>query len=361
MHRGNASFKNYILGLKGLACLLVMSGHYVAIYKFAQSFSPPLPVLNGILRSPAKFSVNASYWLALFFVISGYLLANSRIENFRDFLRKSICRFFRLGLPVLFSYAVIYLLMYKGIGFHNYETGEIFACDWFQTHFFRGAYTFTDVVKSPIDVLILGKTVLNRPFWVLKMMFVASLLIYLLKLLQPKNDTFEVLFWIAAVFLSIMISPIVSSCLMGTLTAVAERKFEENHRDQTVYLSLFILSLSLCALSSDLLWAASFSIILFCIPRIHILDRFFSSPPLQFIGRISWGIYSYHWPLIASLGAVLLISLSKHFGLANAYRVSFFIILLLTLLLSIVNYYTLEKLASSIVRYLNKKLAVILK
>ena len=43
---------------------------------------------------------------------------------------------------------------------------------------YAGDYSLLTVFRSPIDVLILGKSSLNSPYWVLREMFVASLIIY---------------------------------------------------------------------------------------------------------------------------------------------------------------------------------------
>ena len=68
----------YINGMKGIACLFIMISHFLGIYKYAQEFSPKFPILDIILNSPISFLVNETYWLYLFFVVSGYLVAKVR-------------------------------------------------------------------------------------------------------------------------------------------------------------------------------------------------------------------------------------------------------------------------------------------
>ena len=71
---------------------------------------------------------------------------------------------------------VIYII-YLTIGFHNGETSVFFDNGWCQKAY-AGDYSLLTVFRSPIDVLILGKSSLNSPYWVLREMFVASLIIY---------------------------------------------------------------------------------------------------------------------------------------------------------------------------------------
>lgn len=168
----------YINGMKGIACLFIMISHFLGIYKYAQEFSPKFPILDIILNSPISFLVNETYWLYLFFVVSGYLVAKSKIVSVKDFMFKLITRFLRFVFPILFSYLFIYL----PVGFHSSETNNFFLCDWFQKSY-TSQYQFIEVILSPVRVLIFGKCDLNSPYWCLKYMFFSSVIIYLCKML----------------------------------------------------------------------------------------------------------------------------------------------------------------------------------
>jgi peptidoglycan/LPS O-acetylase OafA/YrhL len=174
----------YLNGLKGFACLFVMIGHYLGIYKYAQSFNPPIHIIDYLKGSPFSFLIDEGYWLYLFFVVSGYLVAKSKITSIADLISKSISRFLRLAMPILFSYFVIYLI-YVTVGFHTAATNYLFQCQWYQGYY-TGTYTIKDVLLGPIYVLLLGKSLLNGPYWVLRMMFISSLIIYFLKLILFK-------------------------------------------------------------------------------------------------------------------------------------------------------------------------------
>lgn len=156
-----------------IACLLIMMGHYLGLYKYAQSFTPSIRIIDIINNSLLSFWIDEGYWLYMFFVVSGYLVSKSKITSIGDLISKSIGRFLRLALPILFSYLVIYVI-YLTLGFHTVETNTLFQCAWYQGYY-TGEYTIYDVLLAPIYVILYGSSLLNGPYWCLRMMFISSL------------------------------------------------------------------------------------------------------------------------------------------------------------------------------------------
>lgn len=342
----------HLNGLKGIACLFVMVGHYFGIYYSAQSFIPPIRILDTLSNSAFSFLIDAGYWLYLFFVVSGYLVSKSKIESVRDLLSKVINRYLRLAFPILFSYLVIYLI-YLAIGFHTEETSALFQCQWYQK-FYLDSYTLFDVIMSPINVLIFQKCQLNSPYWVLRMMFISSLIIYLIKYLCnklkliEKHESFMLSALIVLSILSFVISSIISACLIGMIVSIFETS---TVKTKSCYAFWFIfISVSILVLPGALKYSLAFAILIVFIPRHNVLNKVFSSKPLQFLGNISWGIYSFHWPIICSIGALLIICISSNLGLKNAYLVSFFIVTILTIFVSICFFYSLERVAAQLIK-----------
>lgn len=89
------------------------------------------------------------------FIVSGYLLSFSKIKTVKEMIAKSVVRFIRLALPVLFANLIIFLLNVT-IGFHNNETIGLFSSSFYQSVFPGNDYTFIDVIVSPVRVLILN-------------------------------------------------------------------------------------------------------------------------------------------------------------------------------------------------------------
>lgn len=226
---GGQTYYSHLNGLKGLAALLVMLGHYLGLYKYAESFSPSTWLIDAVNFSPFSFVINEGYWLYLFFVVSGYLVAKSRIVTMQDLIVKAGSRFLRLAIPIFFSYG--------------------------------------GICKKPCFA-----------FWFLAAAMLPELLPITLK---------AVLFFAALILL---------------------------------------------------------------VPRLPLFTRFLSSAPVRFIGKISWGIYSFHWPVICSAGALSLLRLSGVVGLLKAYYLTFPVVAVLTLGLSAAFSCSLERLSARLTK-----------
>ncbi len=143
--------------------------------------------------------------------------------------------------------------------------------------------------------------------------------------------------------------PIIGACLSGMLISFCE--------DNTAYCrkSFFAIWAMLVPVAFYLLPRHMISVVIFgamivFIPRLSWLDRLFSSGLFQFFGKISWGVYSFHWPLMCSIGAVFLLSFFSRFGNLGGYLLSCILTSAIVVILSVAFYYSLEKLASGIVR-----------
>lgn len=282
----NRDYQFHISGLKGIACLMIVQTHYAAVLQFAK----PLP---------------ASYWLYLFFVVSGYLLGLSRISTAMELVRKSVLRFVRLAVPVFFSYCVIFLI-YKTIGFGSAYAGAE-TTDWFRS-FYGDAYSVWDVVLGPVRVLLFGDAALNSPYWVLRDMLLASVLIYGTQYLGGKMPKWSkvilTLFLMAALYAIHKTIPV--SCLVGYFVAAC---LPEPGRlrwkgDCSAFLLLGLLAICLV----PKLWFALpvYGAVLYLLPISPWLRKFLCTKPVLFLGSVSWGVFSFHWPLMCSVGAWML-------------------------------------------------------
>lgn len=359
MHMESKKYYHYLTGLKGIACILIMIGHYLGLYKYSEQFVPSVSFLDTILHSRISFILDEGYWLYLFFFISGYLVSKAQVKTIAEVFMKSINRFFRLAFPVFFSYLVIFLI-YSLFGFHNAQTANLFQCDWFQIFYYYEQYSIIDVLRSPISVLFFGEVVLNGPYWVLKEMFIASIIIYLVKYFYPilsgKNEAICFSVLIIVTLIMALESPVIAACLIGMLVSLCE---DIDGLQSKSYFSFWaiIVAMSQFAFFGTYLFNVFFVFLIIYIPKVDIFNRILSSKPVLFFGKISWGIYSFHWPLICSLGALLIIHLQPQIGLLNAYVLACVLSALITFFVSVGFYFTFEKLSSR----LSKTIAAVLK
>ena len=339
--------KHYITGLKGISCIFIMLGHFIGLYKYSEQFLPRIPLLDTIWGSRFSFIINEAFWLYLFFYLSGYLVARSHIKSLKDVVFKSINRFFRFAFPILFSYLVIYLI-YIFAGFHNGATANLFKCAWFQSYFAE-QYTIMHVLRSPIDVLFYGNCALNGPYWVLKDMFFASLIIYVLKyiyhLLANKHGAIRFTLLAAATLAFTTKHPIIFACLLGMLISVYEDASDACQRPYLV-IGILLMSLMQYIITENFVFNIFFVLLIIMAPRVRFLDSFLSLKPFRFLGYVSWGIYSFHWPLICSIGALFIIALQPQMGLTAAYALTCIAVSMITIFVSVIFRYTFEKLAA---------------
>ena len=351
MKRVDDNYKYYIDGLKGAACLFIMIGHFLGIYKYSENFPEDIVALNRLLTSKFSFLLNEGWWLYLFFVVSGYLVGKSTVKTIKDLLVRCVKRILRFVLPISFSYFIIYII-YVTVGFHTVETRELLQCSWYQ-NFYAGNYSIKDFLLGAYSVLVKGNAGLDGPFWVLKNMLISSIIIYFLrycfeKIKDSKWNALVCSVLIVIIGTTLRISPMITACLMGMFIAF----YEHSGIETKTYFAFWSMALAmlLYILPHEIISAVFFCTLIIFVPRVQWVNNMLSSSVFCFLGRISWGIYSLHWPLYGSVGALLLVRLSGLISVKKAYGVTFLIMILLSLMLATIYFYTFEKLTSYILK-----------
>lgn len=324
-----------------------MLGHYLGLYKYADHFpvdNVVTRIFDKLLESDLNFIVNESFWVILFFVVSGYLVAMTKIQDIKIFIKKSSMRFLRLGIPILCSMLMVFAL-YKVVGFHTVDTIGLF-----DNSFVQGAYNdnfkIIEALLSPINVLILGKVSLNSPFWVLREMFFTSLIIYFLQFLYCKIKKNSIFLSIVGVvfFTSMILSNVVFAGIFGYIINLIEKNKENKITTNKIFIFLAIIfSVSLYFIPRSRISCIFFGCLILLIPKLPFICSIFSSKLAQYINKISFGIYAFHWPVFCSIGMLCLIKFSQNTGLLTACIISYAIAVLTTILISVCFYHFIEK------------------
>lgn len=364
----------YLDGIKGLACIVIMLGHFFAVYSYAEDF--------GIFKSdffdfffhfPFAFFLNAgNRWLFLFFVVSGFLLGMSKPKSLRALSEKFINRFLRLLLPIVGT-SLIIVFIGKTVGFHNADTYALFTNNWFQYSFYNTPVRWLDVLIDPFKVLFTGNGVLNLPYWVIKDMFFSSLLIYFCGYLRTVFSKLEPIIAAAALVVSFFfLKDIAFACVCGMLAAWYGERINKLISSKAICAGILLFSLAMPlgmeklairALKTDVFEKPIFIIIywtaiMLFLPRFEFLKKLFSSKAAKFCGKISFGIYSLHWPLLCSLGSLVLIYFSGIMSGSGAFALTYVILVLISFAAAYGYNITVEKLAG---RFQNKIMGLIKK
>lgn len=332
----------YITGLKGISCFFIMVGHFSGIIKYISS--APFDITNLMLFCETVFGLilRESFWLSLFFVSSGYLLAQTTIINIKDLILKCIKRFLRLGIPILFSSAVIFILL-SLIGLHNQATSCYFMNAWYQNAY-STPLTILDIFKSPFDVLILNRCIFNSPYWVLREMFVASLMIYTWLYIRDClicNHLIRFFIEMIMLWFGYNFSDVIYACFIGMVFANYRTFYHKLLPPQYFYGKA--ISVLLVLLSFKIDWVLFFSLLIYTIPYFSLFDNLLSYRIPSYFGKISWGIYSFHWPMICSLGAYILLVCFPIYGIWKATILASSITAFATVILSHIYTNTFEK------------------
>lgn len=357
---------HHIDGIKGLLCFLIMLGHFWHIY----SDIPGESVLSSPLLDSIKNSIisrtllSEQFWLYAFFVISGYLLAQSRITCIRMLVVRSVKRFLRLFIPIFGACLFIYLIQ-ETIGFHTADTGEYFTSSWFQSYYLQDL-NWQSIFIEPLKTMFFAGSRFNAPFWVIRDMFISSILIYICIYADhrwEKKACFLPWFFLLLSFFA-MDSRVIFPCLAGYLLA-RSRAFLEKHLRNTV--TMISVSLAVPALvfllayvkvlprvfNHFLLITLLYCAMLVIADRLSLLRKCFSSKPFMFMGEISFGVYAFHWPVICSVGSLTLIAcLNRQWAPELTLLASVLLCAAVTVLLSMVYHWTVEKATSRILTFI---------
>lgn len=343
-------YRPYISSLKGLACLFVMIGHFLGLVRYADQLPFQSTFLLFLQEHHVHLLFSEGFWLVLFFVISGYLCAQTCVDRFSSFCIKSICRFFRFCFPVFFASALIWLLSTLGL-FHNQKTSMLFQNQWFQEAY-SDKLSFLMLVRAPFDTLFFGVSHFNNPYYVLHDMMIASFIIYFLQYLNSKvkSSAIQIAVYLVVLTMSWFVSiAIILPCLLGMGISLLEKNcaFVKNPAFSACVLAIAVIQLSFRFQFRSLIFFSMFMLSLLGFSRIQSMleNRFF-----MWVGRISFGIYSFHWPLLCSIGSLAILWLSVVIELRTAMLIACGITVLCTILISYGFNNTFEKWSAQMIK-----------
>ncbi len=352
----------WVNGLKGIACLFIMMGHFTGLYKYADNIhSFKNTFLDMIVTYPVSIITSESFWLFLFFPVSGYCLAKSAERSLKDIwdvLYKVMIRGCRFVLPIMGT-ALLVLCIGYCIGFHNQEIASLVDNNWLASAYNR-ELNIGDAIQEPFLVLLKGVSLFNSPYWCIKSMFIASVLVYLLvyckKKCEEKNIKHcEILIGILALFVfGISGRTAILAHVFGMLLAWCEDIIYKHTNKYTyVYLLAAIAPLIVFLVNGSDAWVGlSFCLLMLAVNNIKYLKYCVEKLGGR-IGKISWGIFSYHWPVFNSVGMLLFLNLnatSLNKGLV--FGIVFVVCIIITIFMAIISYYTVERITSAVCLWL---------
>ncbi|MGO4700431.1 acyltransferase family protein [Dyella sp. 2RAB6] len=174
----NPQNKNQALeGLRGMAALVVVFSHCAwAFFPYLQS-GLPADLLGGweswIQNSPLRVLYNGTYSVAIFFVMSGYVLTRRYVAQpgAARLDESAIKRAPRLGIPVLASVLLGYAVMKLGLISDVVPNAHNFLGAWYHIN----ARIFLALKDALFGSLLLGHNGYNYILWTINIEFIGSI------------------------------------------------------------------------------------------------------------------------------------------------------------------------------------------
>jgi peptidoglycan/LPS O-acetylase OafA/YrhL len=322
--------------LRGIAALIVLFAHLrLAFFPMMLSGSPPY----SIARVPVCLLINGGASVALFFVLSGFVLTYRFFKsgNTTGLIDIIIRRWPRLAGPVVIVSLISGILM--GFGFyHNVELASLNDSSWLKEFYTWKPKGFTDMLDAlrggVWGVFFTKECPYNMNFWTMHYELIGSIAAYLFALFvvivsRHLNWRLVVVGMLLLWFREVLRFPYISGFLLGTLLAFLHHRFRAIIWREPISL---ILTAIFCVLAGgfivpendfpssfyDALHANSVDgrlslryglhsvlavILLSYALWVPSIRAFLSRPLMRKLGHLSFPIYLIHLPLICSLGA----------------------------------------------------------
>lgn len=356
--------------VRGVAALIVLFCH------LQHSFLPHF--FGGIAETkegtwglaPVSFFLNGGEAVALFFVLSGFVLTQRFFESRKilDIPDSILKRWPRLAGPVVLVSLCSGFLM--GFGFyHNIQVSTMNG-SWWLKHGFdwapRGLQDVIHALKQGVaGTFFTGISDYNGAFWTMHYEFLGSIAVYSLAffviLFSKRFDWRLILVGLLALWIREVIRfPFLASFILGTLLALVYTRFPKFVWENAYSLwigGIFCMLIGGFTISENDLPTRFYQILgsdsvegrlcvryfLYSVIALFFLSSalwspqvrdFLSRPLLRKIGHLSFPIYLIHTPVICSVGSWVYLALHPQ-GAAIAATSAIFASILVTFALSI--------------------------
>jgi len=315
-------------GLRGCAALAVAVFHFLCAYApetISEYVDPPWRGSD----TPLAIFYNGGFAVSIFFVLSGFVVANSAAKRHLPVVFNLCQRYGRLAVPVLAGTLLGWLLLriFPDVvrQLRLAEPGNGWLNDVYSGNlpgFARAAF------DGSFLVFWHGYSFFNNPLWTMQIELIGSWLLYLIYGLSQDR----VRIWILTLYLALplfLALPEFSAFAAGALlreAAIAHRLPQRWPLGALVFGILFGAMMKgygdrigihlpvLFALGQPhKFWHVVAAIsLMYAILNLDWLNRLLAGPAGRFLGRISFGLYLVHAPLLYTVFGLAYLALPAH-------------------------------------------------
>ena len=332
---------------RGLAALVVLFSHFQLTL---------LPQLNNswLLKTPFHLMLDGTSAILYFFILSGFVLTLS-IKSDEKISFESYMKFITLRIFRIYP-AFIFTLLFSYVVIHNLEPGPT---TWL-SQYWKTQYDFHSLVKQAALIVRLPNDPLLRLIpqdWTLSIEIALSMILPLLVFTFRKKSTFFlIVIYLLVQFLKI--DPFIFDFCLGIFMACnldALKNIWANNKYK-----IYLLSFAFSLISADFAFpnlmkvtdiilihhkSWGLAIILWAIISSVKIQRFLTFKPMIFLGKISYSFYLLH---------LIILFIILRFSTLNA-ATFLLVYLIITVLISSLTYYLIEKPSNKISRFLFSK------
>jgi peptidoglycan/LPS O-acetylase OafA/YrhL len=360
--------------IRGLAALIVVANHLLLSFRpdVCDPHSPGAEhaslLIRLLVRSPLAFTWKGSFAVNVFFVLSGFVLSYSYFRTSRPnaVTAPALRRYFRLAIPSAISILGACTLMRLN-AFDNVAAAKLNGSHWLG-FWYRFTPVFwginpDGVVYQALYGIFAGESVsYNNVLWTMRVELAGSFLVYGMLALFGQVRHRALLYTIVAILL-LLVGGVV---YVGFVIGMAGCDYYA-HRDRAARAAIEIGWLGWIVLAAGLMLGGCQGLPLPVLHRVipgstyHQLiaaalviaapllsatvRRPLDARPLAFLGRISFGLYLVHVPVICSLGAwiYLHLVLGGGWGLYTAAAIASLGCVVVSLILGWVMYHVADR------------------
>lgn len=366
----------FLEGLRGLLALNVVINHFVVVF-YPQMYFEEFAIKEGGFLSlfaltPLSVFVNGNIAVQFFFILTGFLIG--RMVFTKDIqpsaLREKIVKRYTRLLPIVAAATLFTAVtMFAGLQYHLNILNDVKNGAFLESYCnFNPSLTgslFDAFVKT-----FFKSNAYVGPFWTIKYEFLGYIFVLLLCYILKGSRWKRVGLVIGAALLGIIFDLNYSIIVLGALVSDL---YYNNSSDETVfskyyhriidkewffalcfvvglyfaccpmyYTSIYKVLSVIPIISTETIRGIGMALIVFVMLKVKPIRRFFELRFLKWLGKISFSVYAFHWPLVLTVQAYLFSRLLPLLGYDWSAIIAFLITLPIIYAFSYLMWYLLE-------------------
>lgn len=373
---------NWIVGLKGIICLLIFTHHFLLAF-FPSSYYGDAGMSHfkydvQFASSPLSFIVNGNFLVHIFCLLSGYIISVKFLKKLdNEKMSKSLIkRYFQLGLNIFFIGILVWLL-FKFNLFNNSYISEITKSPWLASYYTNKISFKNMFVSSFVNTIFIGDDLVSNAFWMLKYIFIGTFLNCVLSVISVNKNKKILILYFCLLLIFIYLQSYLACFVIGFILDYIENQININCSNKLFCILGIILIIIGCFLGGYPTGASPNNIYLkfhgnyfvyhligstFLIIGILLckcIQKFFSKGIFLEFGKISFEIYLIHIPLIFSFSMFIFKFLITRLNYIQSSIFTYFFSVIVLLFLAILyNSYIskfIKKIENGIIKFFEKK------